>query len=226
MTISLIFRPRGPWTEPRQHTEYVRFSATWTDTTERLKREVQHLQPSPRTDAECVIEVDASERDVRRDGFLRADAKVRTPQVVVSFPSIHGPLRYASGRYEGSGWGKYLPGWQGNVRAVALGLEALRAVDRYGIAGRGEQYTGWNALPPATPMGAAPFGSAAEAAAWLGEMIGAEPLSIGTILRDPAALDAAVRKARKITHPDAGGDADQFKRVTAARDLINHHNHR
>src|SRR4029077_707905 len=29
-----------------------------------------------------------------------------------------------------------------------LGLEALRKVERYGIAKRGEQYTGWKALPP------------------------------------------------------------------------------
>jgi hypothetical protein len=42
-----------------------------------------------------------------------------------------------------------------NARAIALGLEALRKVDRYRITKRGEQYTGWSALPPATPMGAA-----------------------------------------------------------------------
>lgn len=35
--------------------------------------------------------------------------------------------------------------WQHNVRSVALGLEALRAVDRYGISRRGEQYAGFRA---------------------------------------------------------------------------------
>lgn len=40
--------------------------------------------------------------------------------------------------------------WQINLRAIALGLEALRKLDRYGITSRGEQYTGWRAIE-ATP---------------------------------------------------------------------------
>ena len=35
--------------------------------------------------------------------------------------------------------------WQHNLRSIALGLEALRAVDRYGISRRGEQYAGFRA---------------------------------------------------------------------------------
>jgi len=35
--------------------------------------------------------------------------------------------------------------WRHNVRSIALGLEALRAVDRYGISRRGEQYAGFRA---------------------------------------------------------------------------------
>lgn len=35
--------------------------------------------------------------------------------------------------------------WQHNVRSIALGLEALRAVDRYGISKRGQQYAGFRA---------------------------------------------------------------------------------
>lgn len=35
--------------------------------------------------------------------------------------------------------------WQHNVRSIALGLGALRAVDRYGISRRGEQYSGFRA---------------------------------------------------------------------------------
>jgi hypothetical protein len=44
--------------------------------------------------------------------------------------------------------------WQHNVRAIALGLEALRKVDRYGITRRGEQYAGWKALPAGIGIGA------------------------------------------------------------------------
>lgn len=35
--------------------------------------------------------------------------------------------------------------WQHNVRSIALGLDALRAVDRYGISKRGQQYAGFRA---------------------------------------------------------------------------------
>lgn len=42
--------------------------------------------------------------------------------------------------------------WQHNIRSIALGLEALRAVDRYGISRRGEQYAGFRAaLTPGEP---------------------------------------------------------------------------
>lgn len=39
--------------------------------------------------------------------------------------------------------------WRHNVRSIALGLEALRAVDRFGISRRGEQYAGFRAALPA-----------------------------------------------------------------------------
>lgn len=35
--------------------------------------------------------------------------------------------------------------WQDNVRSIALGLEALRAVDRFGISREGQQYAGFRA---------------------------------------------------------------------------------
>lgn len=37
--------------------------------------------------------------------------------------------------------------WQHNVRSIALALQALRAVDRYGVTRRAEQYRGWGKLP-------------------------------------------------------------------------------
>jgi hypothetical protein len=37
--------------------------------------------------------------------------------------------------------------WQHNLRAIALGLEALRLVERYGIGDAHQQYAGYRALP-------------------------------------------------------------------------------
>jgi len=40
--------------------------------------------------------------------------------------------------------------WEANLRAIALSLEHLRAVDRYGVTTEEEeQYTGWLRLPAA-----------------------------------------------------------------------------
>ncbi len=47
------------------------------------------------------------------------------------------------------------PAWRINVRAIALGLEALRKVDRSGIARGNEQYTGFRALGSGIEMPAA-----------------------------------------------------------------------
>ena len=109
-----------------------RFKAKWDSTLELLGRETDLLDASV-----VVLQLDVIEGDIRRDGMLRASAKVGFPGVRVSFDSKHGPLTYATDRYEQL-YSDDMPGWQANVRAVALALEALRAVDRYGISSSGE----------------------------------------------------------------------------------------
>ncbi len=112
-----------------------------------------------------VIEVAMTEADIRLDGWPRANATASHPGVVVSFAS---------------------------VRAIALALEALRKVDRFGVARRGEQYRGWKALP--TPRD---------------ETL----VDQGRVL---IAQHGGPRAAQRATHPDAGGDADHFRAVQAA----------
>jgi hypothetical protein len=41
----------------------------------------------------------------------------------------------------------------GNSRSIGLELEALRAIDRYGITKQGEQYVGFKALPSGSLVG-------------------------------------------------------------------------
>src|SRR5690606_5164123 len=90
------------------------------------------------------------EDDIRLDGLPRANARPGHQGVVLAFDSKYGPLKYATDTFDR---------WQDNLRAIALGLESLRRVDRYGITKRGEQYTGWRQLPAGgesePPMGAA-----------------------------------------------------------------------
>ncbi|HSC21004.1 MAG TPA: hypothetical protein VLC07_04685, partial [Solirubrobacterales bacterium] len=133
---------------------------------------------------DVVIEVALTESEIRLDGWPRAGARPSHPGVVVSFNSRHGPLRYGTDAF---------PHWQANVRAIALGLEALRKVERYGIGRRGEQYAGWRQL------------SAGDS----------DLVRRGNEL---IAEHAGATAALKATHPDHGGDADDFRAVQAARE--------
>lgn len=120
---------------------YSPFRASWTRTVELLADELRHHGAEA-----AVCEVDLREEDFRQDGIPRADKRARTPGIVLSFTATAVPgkphLRYEVGRFRS---------FEDNIRAVALGLQALRAVDRYGVTRRGEQYAGWKQLEAGVP---------------------------------------------------------------------------
>jgi hypothetical protein len=147
--IEAEFRPIESWPGERtpgyQRKSTGRFRASYQSTLDLLETELAHLGAS-----RIVIETGHRPQDIRLDGWPRANAAdPGFPGVVVSFESKHGPLRYFTDVFDRD-WSGDPPGWQANLRAIALGLEALRKVERYGIGKRGEQYTGWSALPPGT----------------------------------------------------------------------------
>lgn len=148
----------------------------WSQTLALLDRELRELGAST-----VVFQIDAQEQDFKLDGDLRANARIPDPAVIVSFKSKHGDLRYFCDKFTT---------WQDNIRAIALGLEALRKVERYGITKRGEQYVGWKALPESTL-------SRQEAEAFLRDQTRAAG-------HDPVAnsLEAMFRIAAKRLHPD------------------------
>ncbi len=162
------------------------FRATWGDTVSLLARELRAIG-AQRT----VLEVDLAERDFRLDGLPRADRRAYTPGIRISFTATRVPgkpnLRYEVGRFDD---------WQDNVRTVALALEALRKVDRYGVTKRGEQYAEWKA----PPMGAGD----------------PSPDRGRALIRDHGSVTAAL----KATHPDHGGDPAAFADVQAAREDV------
>lgn len=193
-------RPLGAWTGPAtRNRPYCRFRASWSDTLNLLGWEADHLGARL-----LVLQVDVTLGEIRRDGMLRANARAGHPGVRVSFESRHGPLTYATDRYDR---------WQDNVRAIALSLGALRAVDRYGVSKSGEQYRGWTAISAGPAM-------TVEAAVQLLVAFGnGTPREIVT---SAAARRLAYHAAIRKHHPDVGGDPDTFRRLTAARDLLDH----
>lgn len=99
--------------------------------------------------------------------------------------------------------------WEDNLRAVALTMEKLRAIDRYG-ATHGEQYAGFAALPAGD--------GGTRARAMIAEAAGVDLLgSVDGHLTD----QQLVRRAIRATHPDVNeGDRSRYDQVVAAaRDL-------
>ena len=175
------FRPIERWLGP----ETIRrrrstFRSGYTQTMNLLDRELRHLRA-----ARVVIQLALSEADIRLDGLPRASARPTHPGVILAFHSNQHDidLQYAVDAFDR---------WEDNLRAIALGLEALRKVDRYGVTKHGEQYRGWVQLPRGAD----------------GEV------ERGTrLIREHGSITDALRA----THPDHGGDPDDFRAVQAAR---------
>lgn len=193
---SLRVAPLTTWPgTPTRVRERSQFSATLRSTLEVLDRELAQI--GARTP---VLEVAIPAGQFRLDGRPRATAKAEHPGVVLSLPRTRvGPLRYAADRFLT---------WQDNLRAIALGMQALRKVDRYGITSRGEQYAGFKALPAAAePSDLTTVEGAlmviASASGWPSARVAADP-------------EGAFRVAAKASHPDRGGSAEGFDRLRAA----------
>lgn len=158
-----------------------------------------------------MVELDLTETDLRVDGLPRANARMGSDAVRISFQSKHGPLRYETGEFAGAYYRDQV-GWQANIRAIALGLESLRRVDRYGISRRGEQYRGWNALTTGTDP--------ADAIQTRDQALSMIARTVGRDIDGTGDLRDAIRDALKATHPDAGGDATEFRKVMKAKQLL------
>lgn len=206
---TIVYRPWDTWTDAATEQRLGSpFSSTYAQTLDLLCGEVDRIN-RPMVDAEVVIEVNAPPSRISRWGSLHAQARIDAPGVIVSFGSMHGPLRYACDTFD-QGVSRQ-PAWQQNVRAIALALEALRKVSRYGVGARGEQYTGWGQLGTGRAM-PAPMDRAAAA----------------RILRSAAGVDGhdsrsvvdLYRIAAKRTHPDHGGDTAHFAELTAAYQIL------
>lgn len=163
------------------------FSSTFSNTIALLKRELVMLGAE-----RIVLGLDLPESKIRADGLPRADAKADSPRVQLAFTTaFNEPLVFNVDAFID---------WRDNIRAIALGLESLRRVDRYGITRSGEQYRGWKQLPMSTDPADA----------------------IQTREQAQAVLDAhgGLGKAIRATHPDTGGDPVEFRKVMRAREVL------
>jgi hypothetical protein len=203
--IQVTFRPLPVWphpvTDPRS---YPRFKSSYAQTLSLLEREINMLEGR-----NIIIGIGLAEHEIRQDGMPRSNAKAPAhPGVELSFDSKFGRLTYATDQFESGGWGR-TDDWKHNLRAIALSLESLRAVDRYGVSTRGQQYAGWKALPGAVAIG--PVMDEREAYRTLRVVTGA---TFDDIPQGDA--KGLYRAAAAKVHPDVGGSREDWDRVQAA----------
>lgn len=200
MKCDFVFRPLIEWPDAKTpRPKEALFSATYEQTLELFTRELVTLGCR-----KVIIQIDLAESDIRLDGLPRSNARPVFQGVIVSFESKYGPLKYATDTFRD---------WKDNLRAIALGLEALRKVDRYGITKRGEQYKGWKQLP-------AVVGDIADvhaAAEFMSRYSGVTPLDI---IKCPEKRRTAYHLAAQRLHPDKGGSNELLNLLVKAKKLI------
>jgi hypothetical protein len=198
MSIDIQMHPIERW--PGEYTKNRKksmFKASYGKTLDLLEYELGLLKAT-----NVILQVALESKDIRLDGKPRSGAKAAHPGIILTFDSKYGPLQYPCDRFDD---------WEDNLRAIALSLEHLRAVDRYGVTKRGEQYTGWTALPNKNGKM-----SHYEAMAMLSTYSGMELTEAST----HETRIAAYRKAAAAAHPDRGQGDAAFKEVQAAKDVL------
>lgn len=197
MTVRPIEQWPGELTRDRKASN---FSTAWSSTVELLGRELRAIGGT-----DIVLQVAMTEKDFRIDGYPRAQAKAEHPGVILSLGSKVGPLSWPCDTFTT---------WQDNIRGIALAMEALRKVDRYGVTKRGEQYTGWKALPQQSSQ-ASGFGSAEDALDYLGDLTGID------VVNSDLEVSVILRRARKLVHPDRPGNTrEAWNLVESAADVL------
>src|SRR5262249_4141291 len=112
------------------------FKAGWSQTLDLLERELNHLKAK-----DISIEGFFAPKDIRNDGWPKSSARPSQPGVILSFTTKQGRMVMPCDSFRD---------WEANLRAIALSLEHLRAVDRYGVTTEEkDQYTGGLRLPAA-----------------------------------------------------------------------------
>jgi len=186
--LNAVFRPVDQWPgkqTPPSNRRSGKFKAAYSKTLDLLERELAYLRAK-----DVVIQAYFAPSEIRNDGWPKSSARPAQPGVILSFDAGKEAYSYPCDTFID---------WEDNLRAIALSLEALRAVDRYGVTRGREQYQGFRRLgAPAS------IDSKVAAEQFLTQYSG---LGIDDIRRD---LDGAYRVAARKLHPDQGGSHDLF----------------
>jgi hypothetical protein len=217
MPFTIKIKPIQKWIGPEtKDPGYSRFRKTYSDTKKILEYELYKLDA---IDSSVQLEMFIHPDDLRRDGELRANCRPYKQGVVLSFTRVKGRfLDKAANTWKNKLQTLSYPcdtynDWQENLRAIALSLENLRAVARYGVF-KYEEMVSRLSLPEANgksdPQTAAEF---------ISKYCDYPPHS----LADIKFREKAYRQAAMKTHPDGGGSHELFIEFQEAKKVLENH---
>jgi hypothetical protein len=190
-----------PSPRPSHERKRSQFKAPWNRTLSLLEKELMNLGAS-----EVILEGGWKADQIRVDGSPYVRATTSHPAVILRFRDAENrPLAFPCDRFDV---------WEDNVRAIALSLEALRAVDRFGVTKHSEQYTGFKAIEAPKQW------TVDDAAAFLSIKAGASPVAI---IEDVSQYRSGYRVAAISLHPDRGGNPHEWKLLGDAKALLDAH---
>lgn len=175
------------------------FKAAYSKTLDLLEGELKKIAAK-----DILIQTWMQREQIRNDGWPKSNAaKPKEPGVILTFVRAGKTVSMPCDKYRD---------WEDNLRAIALSLQALRAVDRYGVTQSGEQYRGWESLPP--PSSPNNIDAAEEIISrW-------SSVPKEWIRKDPVQAATAINEALKRTHPDKGGRTKDFLAVQRASKIM------
>ena len=193
------------------------FKQTYSNTKKILELELGKLGAIAST---VQLEMFIRSEDLRRDGELRANAKPYKQGVVLSFSKVK--RRFfdeASKQWKNELQTLSYPcdsynDWQDNLRAVALSLEALRKVARYGVF-KYEDMISRLALPSAE-------GRLFDTGAAIEFLASWTSFAADELLNNPEGQKSAYRMAAIMLHPDqiGGETSDEFIKLQEAKRIL------
>lgn len=207
----MVLRPLEGW--PRGFTadrKRSRFEASLSETVELLGRELRHLYQGH--SGPSVLQLALREQDFRNDGMPRAGSSPAHPGVILSIeppgvPAMSFPC-------------DTFTHWHHNLRAIALTLESLRKINRYGVTQASEQYRGWQAIeakPSTTQQAVLDAARTVVGLAWPNEPDSARNKWAADIIAIGRVSDRLHRMARANAHPDRNaGDNTRWGSLEAA----------
>jgi hypothetical protein len=192
------------WTrKPAAEGRAAAFKTPYTQTLENLEREIRKLDGR-----DVRIEAGFLPHQIRVDGWPRGGAEPAHAGVVLYFTTGKDEaLCFPCATYSKM---------HHNVHAIALTLECLRSVDRYGVTLAHEQYRGFLALPAP-----ADTGLTVEMAAFVFASFAAVPKD--DVLGNTAAFKGAYRQTAARLHPDRGGSMKDWQEFQDAAVILEKH---